>query len=357
MKKVRLSNYAKKEVGRSPGSLVFQGTQKMGEASIRIMTYNLDRLEEEIITPEILASRKQQDGCITWINISGIHDAELVKLIGEQFCLHPLLLEDVMNATQRPKLEVYEDYLFVVVKMLDYIEKDSEVLEEQVTMVIQSDLVITFQEQEGDIFDQVRNRLRLKKGKIRGKGSDYLAYALLDAIVDEYFVILDALGAELDILEEELMAASDPMKYLERMQSLKREIIGFRRYIGPTREVISGLARIENEIVKHDTMVFLRDVHDHAIQVSETIDSYREVLASIQDLHLSVVNNKMNEVMKVLAGISTIFLPMTLVAGIYGMNFEFMPELHNNWGYPASLGLMGVIGVGMYFYFRTRKWF
>jgi magnesium transporter len=358
MSKLRIHHRkAKHEVGRSPGSLVFQGTQKMGEPSIHLMAYNLETLEESVVELDEITTLVSMPDKLVWLNVHGVHDAELVRKIGEKYGLHPLLLEDVMNPGQRPKLDVYDDYLFLVLKMLDQLEGKKEVLEEQICLVVGHGLLITFQEQEGDIFEQVRHRIRNKMGKIRSRGSDYLAYALLDAIVDEYFIILDTISDELDELEDQMVGASDPLRYIGRMQTLKREIIRFRRYISPTREVVGGLCRTDSEIVKQDTVIFLTDVQDHAIQVSETLDSFRDILGSIQDLHLSVVNNKMNEVMKVLAGISTIFLPMTLVAGIYGMNFDFMPELDVKWGYPASLGMMLAIGVGMYIYFRTRKWF
>lgn len=328
----------------------------MDAVSIRVMTYNLEQLEESIVEIDQISTDLIKPGCISWIDISGIHDAEIVRVIGEKFGLHALLLEDVMNTQQRPKLETYDGHIFIVVKMLDFIAHRKEVMEEQVAMILMENVVITFQEEVGDIFDQVRTRLRTGKGKIRGRKTDYLTYALLDAIVDEYFFILEAIGEELDTVEEELIHQENGTS-LQRMQLLKRQIIGIRKHVWPTRELINNFARLDSDLVQPETAIFLRDVHDHVMQVSETIESYRDILSSIQDLYLSVVNNKMNEVMKVLAGISTIFLPMTLVAGIYGMNFDVMPELRHSWAYPASLGLMGGIGIVMYIYFRTRKWF
>jgi magnesium transporter len=356
VKKFSIGNHQAHKPGISPGTLIFSGERKMDAVSIRVMTYNLEQLEESIVEIDQISTDLIKPGCISWIDISGIHDAEIVRVIGEKFGLHALLLEDVMNTQQRPKLETYDGHIFIVVKMLDFIAHRKEVMEEQVAMILMENVVITFQEEVGDIFDQVRTRLRTGKGKIRGRKTDYLTYALLDAIVDEYFFILEAIGEELDTVEEELIHQENGTS-LQRMQLLKRQIIGIRKHVWPTRELINNFARLDSDLVQPETAIFLRDVHDHVMQVSETIESYRDILSSIQDLYLSVVNNKMNEVMKVLAGISTIFLPMTLVAGIYGMNFDVMPELRHSWAYPASLGLMGGIGIVMYIYFRTRKWF
>lgn len=343
------------KAGLSPGTLIFSGERRVDQAEIHCMHYDGQSIEEKDITTADLISFEPQEGKVTWINITGVHDAATVKAIGDKFGLHPLVQEDVMNTRQRPKLETYDDYIYVVMKMLDFLPESREVMEEQLSLVLKAGLVITFQEEECEIFDQVKIRLRMAKGKIRSREADYLAYALLDAIVDEYFFILEAMGEELDALEEGLIQVGGA-SHLERMQALKRQIIGIRKHIWPTREVVNGLVRSDSDLVRPETVIFLRDVHDHTMQIAESIEAYREIAGSVQDLYLSVVNNKMNEVMKVLAGISTIFLPMTLVAGIYGMNFDFMPELDEPWAYPAALGLMGLIGGGIFLYFRLKKW-
>lgn len=355
MKKFSIGRNTKHKAGLSPGTLIFSGERRVEAVSVHMLTYSADNLSEESLTIGDLSALDLPPDAMCWINIVGIHDAEAIKLIGERFTLHPLVLEDIMNTRQRPKLETYEDFIFVVVKLMDLLPERREVIEEQVSLVIRDQLVITFLEDECEIFDQVRNRLRTGKGKIRTRNSDYLAYALLDAIVDEYFFILEAIGEDIDHLEDTLLHSQHGTP-LERMQALKRQMVGIRRHIWPIREVVAGLSRHDSELIKPETAVFLRDVHDHTMQIAETIEAQRDILGGIQDLHLSVVNNKMNEVMKVLAGISTIFLPMTLVAGIYGMNFKLMPELEQPWGYPMALGVMGLIGVGMWVFFRTRKW-
>jgi magnesium transporter len=355
MKKFAIGKSAKHKAGLSPGTLIFAGQRRVDAVSIHQMVYSATEIQESPITLAELPDLRVPQGSMCWLNIVGIHEAEAVKQVGDRFQLHPLVLEDIMNTRQRPKMEAYEDYIFVVAKMMDLLPERREVIEEQISLVIKDGMVISFLEEECELFDQVRARLRNGKGKIRGRNSDYLAYALLDAIVDEYFFILEAIGEEIDQLEEDLLHASGGLP-LERMQALKRQMVGIRRHIWPIREVVASLSRLDSDLIKPETVIFLRDVHDHTMQIAETIEAQRDILGGIQDLYLSVVNNKMNEVMKVLAGISTIFLPMTLVAGIYGMNFDVMPELRATWGYPVALALMGGIGVGMYVFFRTRKW-
>jgi magnesium transporter len=355
MKKFEIGKKHKHKAGLSPGTLIFSGERRVDAVSIHLISFTAATLEEQDLTPDEFAGISLAPDTTHWINVMGIHDADAIKLIGERFHLHPLVLEDIMNTRQRPKMESYEDYIYVVAKLMDFLPERRQVIEEQMSIVIQDRLVLTFLEEECEIFDQVRQRLRAGKGKMRTRNSDYLAYALLDAIVDEYFFILEALGEEIDHLEESLLNTPNgaPLKH---MQALKRQMIGIRRHIWPIREVVAGLSRLDSELIKPETAIFLRDVHDHTMQIAETIEAQRDILGGIQDLHLSVVNNKMNEVMKVLAGISTIFMPMTLVAGIYGMNFKFMPELEQTWGYPMALGVMGLIGVGVWAFFRARKW-
>jgi magnesium transporter len=355
MKKYAIGKQSQLKPGLSPGTLIFSGERRVEAVDLHRIIYSPTNLTEQKLVPADIAHLETTAHSMTWLNVVGIHDPEVIKAIGERFNLHPLVMEDIMNTRQRPKLEAYEDFIFVVAKMMDFLPDRREVIEEQVSLVIKDGLVISFLEEECEIFDQVRNRLRTGKGKIRSRNSDYLAYALLDAIVDEYFFILEAIGEDIDQLEESLLHSNSTAP-LDRMQALKRQMVGIRRHIWPIREVIAGLYRLDSDLIKPETVIFLRDVHDHTMQIAETIEAQRDILGGIQDLYLSVVNNKMNEVMKVLAGISTIFLPMTLVAGIYGMNFTFMPELKQPWGYPVALVGMGLIGVGMWVFFRTRKW-
>ncbi|MHC4310333.1 MAG: magnesium/cobalt transporter CorA, partial [Planctomycetota bacterium] len=297
----------------------------------------------------------------TWINIDGLHDVEIIEKLGKQFELHPLILEDVLHTTQRPKYEDFDKYIFVVLRMLRYNEQIQAVESEQVSLILGTNFVISFQERVGDVFEPIRDRLRNAKGRIRKMGPDYLAYALLDAIVDSYFVILEKVGEKIESMEEELV--SDPTeKTLQHIHSMKREMISLRKSIWPLREVISGVQRSESSIIRESTEIYLRDVYDHTIQIIDTIESFRDMVSGMLDIYLSSISNKMNAVMKVLTIIATIFIPLTFIAGIYGMNFNpekspwNMPELNSYWGYPAVCLVMAVVVVIMLIYFRRKKW-
>lgn len=292
---------------------------------------------------------------VTWINIDGIHDVDIIERIGKNYGIHPLLLEDIVNTEQRPKIEDFEDYLFLILKMLSLDEEDREIKIEQVSLVIGPNYVLSFQEREGDVFDPLRDRIRRAKGRIRKMGADYLAYALLDAIVDGYFLILERIGDKIEGLEEDLISHPDT-KILQAIHYLKREMIFLRRSVWPLREVISGMSRKESTLIKESTEIFLRDVYDHTIQVIDTIETYRDMVSGMLDTYLSSISNRMNEVMKVLTIFAAIFIPLTFVAGIYGMNFAFMPELGLKWGYFAALAVMASMAITMLIYFRRKKW-
>ncbi|MCL4109401.1 UNVERIFIED_CONTAM: hypothetical protein GTU68_033226 [Idotea baltica] len=279
----------------------------------------------------------------------------MIQKIGKQFRLHPLVMEDILNTGQRPRIEVHQDYIYVVLRMLQ-IEKDSQELRsEQISLVIGDGWLLSFQEREVDSFATIRTRVESGAGRIRRKGTDYLGFSLIDAIVDQYYLVLEDLGDRIERLEEELFESHDN-NHLITLQGMKREVIALRKSIWPLREAINNLSKVESEIISRDSLVYFRDAYDHTIQIIDTIESYRDIIGGVQDLYLSVVNNKMNEVMKMLALISTIFLPLTLMAGIYGMNFKVMPELEWEWGYPALMVAMLGVGIGMFFYFKSRKW-
>lgn len=343
----------KPKAGQIPGSLVFLGEQRASNTVIRHMSYNSDVFREELDVKE--SPDHLSTAGIDWVDVVGVHDAEMIRKVGDHFGIHPLVQEDIMNTGQRPKTEVHDDYIFIVVKMINVLPGEIEVNVEQVSLVVGNGWLLTFQEDEEDVFEVVRERIRNDKGRIRKMGADYLAYALLDAIVDTYFLILEEFGDKIEVLEAELIDGKSEGR-IHQVQSMKREVISLRKTIWPLREVINNFAKTESKFVSPELKPYLHDIYDHSIQVIETIESYRDMIGGVQDLYLSVVNNKMNEVMKVLALISTIFLPMTLVAGIYGMNFEGMPELKTTWGYPVAMALMGVIGVSMYVLFKLRKW-
>ena len=292
---------------------------------------------------------------VTWINIDGVHQLEIIEKIGEHFNIHPLVLEDIVNTGQRPKIEDFVDYIFVTLKMLRYSEGEKETKAEQVSLILGSNFVISFQESEGDVFNPIRERIRADKGRIRKMGVDYLAYALMDAIVDNYFTILEKLGDRIEDFEEELVVNPKP-ETLQAIHHLKREMIFLRKSVWPLREVINRLERWESSLINKSTAIYLRDVYDHTIQVIDSVETFRDMLSGMLDIYLSSVSNRMNEVMKVLTIIATIFIPLTLVAGIYGMNFRFMPELEMPIGYPMILLSMLFIGILMVAYFRKKKW-
>lgn len=344
-----------KKAGLPPGTLVHIGEKKTEKVNTTLIDYDEKQLQEkELKTIEECFPCKDEP-TVSWINIDGIHEIDVIEKVGRHFNLHPLVLEDIVHTGQRPKAEDFGDYLYIVLKMLYYDEKLDEVRAEQVSMIVGSNFLLSFQVQKGDVFNSVRERIRQAKGRIRKAGADYLAYALMDAIVDQYFVIIEIFQEKMESLEEELVT-NPTGQILETIHTMKREMIYFRKQVWPLREVVGGLARGESSLISEPTEIFLRDVYDHTIQVADTIESLRDVLSGMLDVYLSTISNKMNEVMKVLTIIATIFIPLTFVAGIYGMNFKYMPELEWHWGYPAGLLLMLCIGVTMIVYFKRKKW-
>jgi len=344
-----------KKAGLPPGTLVHVGERKVGKARITIIDYDEHHFEEKKAKNVEECFPFKDKPTVTWINLDGVHQLEIIEKIGEHFSIHPLVLEDIVNTGQRPKMEDFVDYIFVTLKMLRYSEDEKETKTEQVSMILGSHFVISFQESEGDVFDPIRERIRAEKGRIRKMGADYLAYALMDAIVDNYFTILEKLGEGIEDMEEELVVNPTP-ETLQAMHHLKREIIFLRKSVWPLREVINRLERWESTLIKKSTSIYLRDLYDHTIQVIDSIETFRDVLSGMLDIYLSSVSNRMNEVMKVLTIIATIFIPLTLIAGIYGMNFRFMPELEMSVGYPIVLLIMLCIGVVMILYFRKKRW-
>ena len=344
-----------RKAGLPPGTLIFDGEQKVEATRITIFDYDETQFQErEVRTVEECFPFKEEP-TTTWINIDGVHDVGIVEKIGGHFDVHPLVQEDIVHTGQRPKMEDFDDYLYIVLKMLFYDAEKEEISAEQVSLLVGDRYVISFQEREGDVFEPVRERLRGRKGRIIKQGADYLAYALLDTIVDNYFSILEKTGDRIESLEEELITDPSP-ETLGIIQRMKREMIFLRKSIWPLREVISSLERDESPVIKESTHVFLRDVYDHTIQVIDTVEALRDMIGGMLDIYLSSVSNRMNEVMKVLTIIATIFIPLTFIAGIYGMNFEKMPELKITWAYPVVWGVMGVVGLLMVFYFRRKRW-
>jgi len=348
--------------GLPPGTLVHVGTKKVEKTVITVVDYDLSNFEEKKLeTVEECFSYKDKQS-VTWINLEGVSQLDVIEKIGKHFNLHPLVLEDIANTGQRPKIEDFDDYLFVVLKMLYRDEKVLEIQSEQISLIVGPQFVITFQEKVGDVFNPIRERIRKAKGRIRKMGADYLAYAIIDAIVDNYFIILEKKGEEIEELDKNLVSNPHPQT-LRNINRLKIDLLFLRKLIWPVREVISALQRGESSLIKETTGIYFRDVYDHTIQVIDTVETFRDLASGMFDTYLSSISNKMSEVMKVLTVIATIFIPLTFIAGVYGMNFDpdasnlNMPELNWKYGYFASLGFMALIGLGMFFYFKWKKWF
>ncbi len=344
-----------RKVGLAPGTLVYLGEKKEEEVKITIIDYDENTLNEKEIKDVEECLPFKDLPTVTWVNINGIHQVEIIEKLGKYFSLHPLLLEDIVHTEQRPKMDDYDDCLFVVLKMLHFAKDTEEIKAEQVSLIVGSNFVISLQEREGDAFNPVRERIRKGKGRLRKKGPDYLTYALIDAVVDNYFTILEQFGEHMESLQEELIEKPTP-ETLQTIQRLKRDMIYFRKLVWPLREVIGGMVRSESPLIKDEIHVYLRDVYDHAIQVVDTIETFRDMLSGMLDIYLSSMGNKMNEVMKVLTMIATIFIPMTFLAGIYGMNFKYMPELEWKWAYPSFWLIVFALFIGMVFWFRRKKW-
>lgn len=342
------------KAGMPPGSVVYVGDEPPEPARITVIDYGRDHYEEREVEDLSEVDYYRDSGSVTWINVDGVHETEIVEEIGDRYGLHPLLMEDVVSTGQRPKTEEYEEHLFLVLRML--VPEDRGIArDEQVSLVVGPSWIVSFQEHRGDVFDGLRGRLRSGKSRARTAGPDYLAYRLLDAVVDQYFVVLEHMGDALEDLEEQVVEEPD-QETLEAVHALKGELLFVRRAAWPVREMVNGLQRAESELISPETDPYLRDVYDHAVQVIDTTETYRDLVSGLVDLYMSGVSNRMNEVMKVLTVIATVFIPVTFVAGIYGMNFEWMPELQWRWGYPAVLGLMAVMAGGMIVYFRRRDW-
>ncbi len=345
-----------KTAGLPPGSLKYVGRAETRPAVIEMITYGVN--DPVRTTPETLAecSCYDQGPQVTWVNIDGLHDLDLVAKAGEVFKIHPLVLEDIVHTGQRPKIEDLAESVFVVLKMLRYNETERRIEDEQVSFVLGRHYLLTFQEMAGgDVFGDVRNRILAAKGKVNKLGPDYLMYALIDSIVDNYFVVLERIGEDIEEVEERLLAAPTP-KELENIHGLRREALFLRKYIWPLREVVARLEKGGSDYIEEATIFYLRDLYDHTIQVMDTVETFRDMLSGILDLYLSNISLKMNEVMKVLTMFSAFFIPLTFLAGLYGMNFKYMPELEWQYGYFGLLGVMACVAGGMLLYFRRKGW-
>jgi magnesium transporter len=338
-----------------PGTVTYKGKKQSLVTKIELIDYSRDhyiRLDSEDIED---AFKFEETDNITWSNINGLNNTKEIERLGDHYHLHPLIQEDIVTTNQRPKIDEYEDYLFIVFKMLHY-NDENELINEHVSMVLGSDYLVTFQEADGDVFDGLRERIENAKGRIRSAGADYLMFAILDAVVDNYFSVIETLSEKIEELEDQLFDDDIQEDITQDIQELKKEILRIRRAILPLREVINRLEKIESKLIDERTHNYIRDLYDHIIQVSESVDIYREMIWGLMDMYMTTISNKMNEVMKVLTIMASIFIPLTFMAGIYGMNFEYIPELEYKYGYFVLWGVMILVFLGLLYYFKRKKW-
>ena len=343
-----------RKAGQAPGTMVYTGDAQEEEVRLGLFSYSTHEIRRRDALGAEEALGLVRPGRVNWLNISGLHNLDLIRTVGEHFNLHPLTLEDIVSTGQRPKVEFFDSYVFIVLRMLS-IGEEGIVRNEQVSLVLTENVVLSFQERQGDVFDPIRTRIEGNKGRICKLGPDYLAYTLLDAVVDSYFLILEEMSERLEDLEEVLIEDAAP-DTLRDINVYKREMLFLRKAVWPLREVLGLLMREDSPLISTHTLTYLRDVYEHTVQVIDTVETFRDILTGMLDVYLSSVSNRMNEVMKVLTIIATIFIPLTFIAGVYGMNFAYMPELRWRWGYPAVWLLMLAVALSLILYFRRKKW-
>ncbi|MDT0649003.1 magnesium/cobalt transporter CorA [Autumnicola edwardsiae] len=342
-------------LNQAPGTMTYVGHKETKETLLEVIDYNRENYQRFTSKSLEDAFKFEEEKNITWINIDGLNNTSEIEKLGKYYDLHPLILEDIVNTGQRPKIDEYPEYIFIVAKML-YYNADGTINNEHLSMVVGKDYVLTFQEAGGDVFDGLRERIKSGKGRVRNSGADYLMFALLDAIIDNYFAVVDDISDKIEIFEDRIFQARSDENLVLEIQDLKRTILRIRRAVFPLREVVTRLLKVNHEIIEEKTESYIRDLHDHMIQISENIDLYREMIRSLLDMYMSTISNKMNEVMKVLTIMASIFIPLTFIAGIYGMNFEYMPELQWKYSYFVLWGIMLLLFAGMLIYFKRKKW-
>lgn len=352
----RTAQKRSKKSGLPPGSPVHIGEKKSDSVRITVIDYDETGVQETVLQSIEECFFLRDRPSVTWINIEGVHDIGVITKLGECYGFHPLMLEDIVNTQQRPKMDDYTEYLYVVLKMIFKVDANEGIMTEQVSLIAGSNFVISFQEGiEGDVFDPLRDAIRNNKNRFRVMGADYLLYSLIDAIVDSYFSVLENMGEEIETVED--MLIMDPeSQTLKVVHKLKRELITLRKAVWPLRELINKLQRNETPIIREHTKVYLRDVYDHTIQIIDTVETYRDMVSGMVDIYLSSASNRMNAIMKVLTIIATIFMPLTFLAGVYGMNFKHMPEYEWPYGYPLLWLFMIIISCAMLYFFRRKKW-
>lgn len=348
-------NKFSRKKGLPPGNLDFHGVILTENTSIELIDFSKDNYKR-LVSPdsqEIFSAINSLN--FQWINVVGLHNVEHIKAIGNKYNIHHLVLEDILNTDHRPKAEKQDGYFFFIAKMFCSTETGGSHFE-QISIILGKNFVLTFQEKDGDVFDALRERLSKKESKLRQSNIDYLFYRMIDSIVDSYYYTLEKISDRIEALEDEIH--DNPTKNDHKsIQSLKRELILLRKSVYPLREAIGKLNKEEDGLISKDTNLYLSDVYDHCVQVIDSIETFRDLTSSLMDLYMTSMSNRMNEVMKVLTIISTIFIPITFIAGVYGMNFHYMPELTHKWGYPIALIVMGLLTLMMIIYFKVKKWF
>jgi magnesium transporter len=342
------------KTGLPPGTPIHIGQRKTDQVRLRVIDYDEGRTEEHLLDQVSGDLYAPVPSGVRWVDVTGVHDLEILKRVGDGFDLHPLVVEDIANTDQRPKVEDYGDYLYIVFRTLTYEEKRG-VDSEQVSVVLGRDFVISFQEGETDIFEPIRERIKSGKGLIRKLGTDFLVYSLLDIVVDRYFTVTEGLGDEIETISDKVLANPNPAT-MGDIHRLRREMMFLHRAVWPLREVVSGLGKKDSGLVAETTGVYIRDLYDHTIQVMDAVEIYREMMSDLADIYLSSVSNRLNAVMKVLTVIATIFIPLTFLAGVYGMNFKYFPEIEWRWGYPSFWLICILVAAAMMVFFKRKRW-
>ncbi len=344
------------KVGLPPGTLIYTGEKQEIETKISIIDYNTTEFNREEVKKIDINLSNIPESKIRWINVSGLTNVQLIEDLGKQFNLHPLVLEDILNPNQRPKYEDFGEYLFIVVKRL-FLENTTEILEyDQISFILGEKYVISFQEQDSDIFQSIIQRIEFKKGRITTMGPDYLIYSLIDVITDNYFIVLETIGEVIEDVEESLVADPKP-ETLKIIYNLKKKMIDIRKLVWPMRDIVYKLQREETKLIKSELQIYLRDIYDHIFRITDLLENYRDIIFGMLDMYLSSISYKMNDIMKVLTIISTVFIPLSFLAGFYGMNFQYMPEFANPSAYPILIIIMASIALLMLYFFKRKKWF
>lgn len=346
----------KEEIGLSPDALVFRGTQKSDHVLLRVIDFDANNLEDNIVQTINEVQKYKERETVTWLNIDGLHNAMVMEEVAKGFELDTLILADVMNTQARPKVQEYNNCIALSIKMLRHDEKTGSISVENLSLIITDSELISFQEKTGDVFEPVRERIRNPKKRIRNSGTDFLAFALLDIVIDNYIYIIGELGDKIEHLEEKLLP--DPSQsVLDEINSYKQELNFLRKNINPAKEMISALSKMESEFIDEKTYVHFKELLDNIKQAIDSSDSYREILSDQLNIYHTTISTKLNDIMKFLTVFSVIFIPLTFIAGIYGTNFDVLPELHFEYSYFVMWGVMLTLAVGMLIYFRKKKWF